>query len=57
MGKRRNFSSNFKARVAVAANCGDGMIAELAALEGFLTLTPSAGERFQGFRHLSIEDK
>ena len=31
MAKRRNFSPDFKARVALAAIRGDGMIAELAA--------------------------
>ncbi len=34
MAKRRNFSTEFKAKVALAAICGDGTMAELASRYG-----------------------
>ena len=45
MAKRRNFSPEFKAKVALAAMRGDGTLAELAAAHGRLdqvTLSPGA---------------
>lgn len=46
MGTRRNFSAEFKAKVALEALVGDQTLAELAAKHDSLVLTPPCGRRF-----------